>query len=130
MQQSKKWIFFIGFFIIVMVKLIIRPYVSLPPSLCLYRDVAPNLISAFLIPFVADLFLKKWIQLVNKQTVLYVSLIGLVILSLNEFVQLFPIFKRTFDYFDLLFSFIGVGVGYLVFTRYFMPMHTKKASMY
>lgn len=130
MQQHKKWILIIGLFLIVLVKFIIRPFVAVPPSLSLYRDVAPNLISAFLIPFGADLFLKRWIQLIDKRSVLWLCIVGLVIISLNEIAQLFPVFRRTFDYFDLVFSLIGVSLGYLVFTRYFISADTKELQQY
>lgn len=130
MQQHKKWILIIGLFLIVLVKFIIRPFVAVPPSLGLYRDVAPNLISAFLIPFGADLFLKRWIQLIDKRSVLWLCIVGLVIISLNEIAQLFPVFRRTFDYFDLVFSLIGVSLGYLVFTRYFISADTKELQQY
>lgn len=130
MQQHKRWILIIGLFLIVLVKFIIRPFVAVPPSLGLYRDVAPNLISSFLIPFGADLFLKRWIQLIDKRSVLWLCIAGLVIISLNEIAQLFPVFRRTFDYFDLVFSLIGVSLGYLVFTRYFISADTKELQQY
>ena len=130
MQQHKRWILIIGLFLIILVKFIIRPFVAVPPSLGLYRDVAPNLISSFLIPFGADLFLKRWIQLIDKRSVLWLCIAGLVIISLNEIAQLFPVFRRTFDYFDLVFSLIGVSLGYLVFTRYFISADTKELQQY
>lgn len=120
MQKNKRWILCTGLCLIVMVKFIIRPFVLVPPAFYLYRDVAPNLISAFLIPFGADLFLKKWIPFVDKRSVLLICILGLIVITLNELAQLFPVFGRTFDYFDLIFSLIGVGIGYLVFTRCFM----------
>lgn len=126
MEQNKKWIVFVGCVLIVIVKFIIRPFVSVPPVLTLYRDVAPNLISAFLIPFGADLFLRKWVQLVDKRAVMWVCVSGLAIITCNEMAQLFPIFRRTFDYFDLVFSLFGVGIGYLVFTRFFMYSDSKE----
>ena len=126
MQKNKKLILIIGFLLIVIVKLFIRPFVTLPPALFLCRDVAPNLISAFLIPFGADQFFKKWIQLIERRSVLFICGIGLLIITLNELAQLFPVFHRTFDYFDILFSFIGVAIGYFVFTRFFMCSKTEK----
>lgn len=128
MQKHKRSILIVGLLLIVLVKFIIRPFVVVPPSLNLCRDVAPNLISAFLIPFGADLFFKKWFQLIDKRAVRWVCISGLVIISLNEIAQLFPIFRRTFDYFDLVFSLIGVSIGYLVFTRYFIFADTKEAQ--
>lgn len=120
MQKNKKWILITGLCLIVLVKFFIRPFVSVPPEFYLYRDVAPNLISAFLIPFGADLFLKRWVPIFDKRFVLLICLLGLIVITLNELAQLFPVFGRTFDYYDLIFSLIGVSIGYLVFTRCFM----------
>ena len=128
MEKSKRLILFIGFILIVLVKLFIRPFVTLPPALFICRDVAPNLISAFLIPFCGDLFLKRWIQLIEKRSVLFICGIGMVILVLNELAQLFPVFHRTFDYFDILFSFIGVALGYFVFIQFFICSKTEKLA--
>ena len=128
MEQNKKWILLIGLCLIALVKFFIRPFVVIPSGLFLCRDVAPNLISAFLIPFGADLFLKRWIQLVEKRDVLFICTIGLIVITLNELAQLFPIFRRTFDYFDLVFSLIGVGIGYLVFIRFFLSSTVNESS--
>ncbi len=120
MQQNKRWILIIGFALIMLVKFVIRPFVAIHSGLYLYRDVAPNLISAFLIPFGADLFLKRWILLIEKRVVFWICASGLLIIVLNEMAQLIPVFRRTFDYFDLVFSLIGVSIGYLVYTKRFM----------
>ena len=128
MLQNKRWILLAGLFLIVLVKFIIRPHIPVPTAFFLYRDVAPNLISAFLIPFGADLFLKRWILLVKKKDVFWVCFVGLLVITLNEMAQLFPIFRRTFDYFDLVFSLIGVSIGYFVFTRYFMCSTQKHSA--
>jgi len=126
MQQNKKLILLLGLILILVVKFIIRPFVIVPPSFHLFQDIAPNLISAFLIPFGADVLLKKWIPMDEKGIVFWVCLGGLLIITLNELAQLFPVFRRTFDYNDLVFSIIGVGFGYLIFTKYFMdPISTE-----
>lgn len=128
MQKNKKYILIIGLLMITLVKFVIRPYIFIPQAFFLYRDVAPNLISAFLIPFGADIFFGKWLILVKKRDVLFICMIGLTVITINEIAQLFPFFRRTFDYFDLLFSIIGVGFGYLVYTKYFLCSSTEKAS--
>ena len=76
----------------------------------------------------ADLFLKKWVPLKDKRNVFLVCSAGLLVITLNEIAQLFPIFKRTFDYFDLLFSLIGVGLGYYIFVQYFLTKTSKESS--
>lgn len=128
MQKNKIRLFVIGILFIGLVKFFIRPFVQVPSIFFLCRDVAPNLISAFLIPFGADLFLKKWVPLKDKRNVFLVCSAGLIVITLNEIAQLFPIFKRTFDYFDLLFSLIGVGLGYYIFVQYFLTKTSKEPS--
>jgi hypothetical protein len=38
-----------------------------------------------------------------------------ILLVANEFLQLLPVFGRTFDWNDILFSAIGLGFSYFVF---------------
>jgi hypothetical protein len=130
MQQNKKLILLVGLILILVVKFIIRPFVLVPPTFHLFQDVAPNLISAFLIPFGADVVLKRWIPMAEKGIVFWVCLGGLMIITLNELAQLFPVFRRTFDYNDLVFSIIGVGFGYLIFTKYFMDPISSESPIH
>lgn len=128
MQKNKRGILIIGLCLIVLVKFIIRPFMVLSPTFFLLRDVAPNLISAFLIPFGADLFLKRWIRLIEKRAVLWICFLGFLVITINELAQLFPVFGRTFDYFDLVFSLIGVGIGYWVFVRFFLSSNAEEVE--
>lgn len=119
MKISKIQIFVTGCFLILFVKFYLRPYIQLPLFFNLLKDVAPNLISAFLIPFGADLCISKWAQLIDKKMIFWASCIGFVLITLNELAQLMPIFKRTFDYYDIFFSLIGTFLGYKVYMRWF-----------
>jgi len=120
MQKKKQFIFTIGAFFILMVKFYVRAYLKVPSSLALARDVAPNLISAFILPFGIDLFFKRWVAIVNKKSLVQVCLGGLFFLVCNEIAQLFPIFRRTFDFYDILFSCIGIALSYIVYQKYFL----------
>lgn len=130
MKRKKITIFLIGAFIILYDKFYLRHYVHLPAQFNLAKDVAPNLISAFIFPFCADLFFKRWVQLTHKKVVFQVCLAGLIFMIGNELAQLFPIFKRTFDLYDILFSFIGISFGYLVYTKWFIVDIATKVSYY
>jgi len=46
-----------------------------------------------------------------------VCLVGFAMLVVNEYFQLMPIFGRTFDYFDIVFSIIGLFASYFVFGK-------------
>ena len=120
MQKKKLLIFIIGALLILIVKFYVRAYLKVPASLALARDVAPNLLSAFILPFGVDLFFKRWIAILNKKTLLQVCLGGLLFLVCNEIAQLFPIFRRTFDFYDILFSCIGIALSYIFYQKYFL----------
>ncbi len=130
MRSIKITIFLVGAFIILYDKFYVRHFVHLPNQFNLAKDVAPNLISAFLFPFCVDLFFKRWVQLTNKKSIFHICLVGLIFMIGNELAQLFPIFKRTFDLYDILFSFIGISFGYFVYTRWFLAEATPKISYY
>jgi glycopeptide antibiotics resistance protein len=42
---------------------------------------------------------------------------GLLLVIINEYLQLIPVFGRTFDYLDIFASFLGASIGYIVFAR-------------
>jgi len=44
-----------------------------------------------------------------------VTVFGMLVV--NEYLQLIPIFGRTFDYFDIIFSAIGLSASYFVFGK-------------
>jgi hypothetical protein len=46
-----------------------------------------------------------------------VCLLGFGLLIFNEYLQMIPIFGRTFDYFDILFSAMGLMLSYFVFGK-------------
>lgn len=104
-----------GTLLIWTVKFLIRPYVHIPHSWKPLFGLAPNLIGSFLLPFGAC-WLFPW--MFGMQTIRELKLacwFGLVLVVINEYLQLIPFFGRTFDYLDILSSFIGVFFGYLAF---------------
>ena len=126
MQRKKILIFAIGSFLILFVKFYVRTFLKVPPVFALVRDVAPNLLSAFIMPFGIDLFLKRWAPLVNNKALAQACLAGLLFLTCNELAQLFPVFRRTFDPYDILFSCFGMSLSFLVYKKWFL----KSVSSY
>ncbi|HRI22912.1 MAG TPA: hypothetical protein PLA68_18265 [Panacibacter sp.] len=106
-----------GTAIILIVKFIIRPYVHVPAYAQILVDVMPNLTGSFLLPFAVFLFLKKFMPLECAKDLQITCLSGFLLLVINEYLQLIPVFRRTFDYFDILFSFAGILTGYYVFSK-------------
>ncbi|HVX27716.1 MAG TPA: hypothetical protein VHB70_15300 [Parafilimonas sp.] len=50
---------------------------------------------------------------------------GLLLVVINEYLQLIPLFHRTFDYLDILASFVGIFIGYKVFIRMMFACSTN-----
>jgi glycopeptide antibiotics resistance protein len=47
---------------------------------------------------------------------------GFGMLVINEYLQLIAVFGRTFDYFDIFFSFAGLSLSYFVYGRLMRKM--------
>ncbi len=120
-----------GTLIIWTIKYIIRPnYVTAEP-LKFLLGISPNFIGSFLIPFGACWFfgnknhlLARAFQINSSNELKKVCLTGMGMLIINEYLQQIPFFGRTFDYFDMLFSAIGLFISYLVFAK--MQKEVKK----
>lgn len=118
-----KWMVIIGTLLIWIIKLGIRPYVQLDPSMKFIAGISPNFFGAFLIPFAAywlythSLFFNGSLMRFDFfSDIRIVCLFGFSLAVINEYFQLIPIFGRTFDYFDILFSAVGLIFSYCSFT--------------
>jgi hypothetical protein len=117
LREISKWILIAGTLLIWTIKFIVRPFVHIPLSLKTMFGLAPNLIGSFLLPFGAC-WLFSWVfGMRNIRDVRIACWFGLVLVVINEYIQLIPVFGRTFDYLDILSSFIGVLLGYLCYSR-------------
>lgn len=117
LKNYSKWIVICGTILIWAIKFILRPFQLIPDVLKPFTGVAPNLIGSFLLPFGACWFFKKYFGLQNLQQLKITCWFGLILVVINEYLQLIPFFGRTFDYFDILFSFVGVSMGYYIFGK-------------
>lgn len=113
-----------GTLIIWTIKFGIRPFFHTEQPLQFFLGIAPNFLGSFLIPFGACWFFSGrnyWIarlfHLEGIAGLRQVCLLGFGMLVINEYLQLFPVFGRTFDYYDILFSLIGLSCSYFVFAR-------------
>jgi hypothetical protein len=113
----------IGTLIIWTIKFMIRPFIHLDDALKFILGIAPNLLGSFLIPFGAY-WLYTHTKFFNGSLLRFhffsdariVCLFGFSLLVINEYLQLVPIFGRTFDYFDMVFSAAGLFLSYYRFT--------------
>jgi hypothetical protein len=117
LKNSSRTIVISGTLLIWIIKFIIRPFDLYADSLSPFIGFAPNLIGAFLLPFGAYWLFKKYFLMRNNYEVKLTCAFGLLLVIINEYLQLIPIFGRTFDYLDILASFAGTSIGYIVFTE-------------
>jgi hypothetical protein len=127
-----------GTLVIWAIKYIIRPLDLFDEPVKFILGVAPNLLGSFLIPFGAYWFFSgknflvaRIFRIRSAYDLRQVCLLGFGMLIVNEYLQRIPYFGRTFDYYDILFSSVGLGVSYFVFGRIQarkereFPVHTR-----
>lgn len=124
LKQSCRLILITGILLIWTIKFIIRPLNLFDNPAKFFLGIAPNLFGSFLIPFGAYLFfcgrnylLARVFRLQSLYDLRLVCTMGFGMLVINEYLQLFPFFGRTFDYNDIVFSSVGLMVSYFVFGR-------------
>jgi len=116
-KTVSKWVMISGTLLIWAVKFLIRPFVHIPHLLKPLVGFAPNLIGSFLLPFGACWFFQRFFKLRTAADLTFTCCFGLLLVIINEYLQLIPVFGRTFDYLDIFSSVVGVFCGHLVFAR-------------
>lgn len=117
LKTISKWTVIAGTLLIWAIKFVVRPFVHIPVGLKPLVGFAPNLVGSFLLPFGACWFFQKYFKLQTNNDLDFTCCFGLLLVILNEYIQLIPLFGRTFDYLDILSSVVGVFLGHLVFAR-------------
>ncbi|MBK5269794.1 MAG: hypothetical protein JJE22_02150 [Bacteroidia bacterium] len=124
LKQISKPIVIIGTLLIWIVKFVIRPLHLFDEPIRFFLNIAPNLFGSFLIPFGAfwffsgrNFFIARLFRIQSSYDLRLVCIMGFGMLVVNEYLQLIPFFGRTFDYNDILFSFIGLMASYFVFVK-------------
>jgi hypothetical protein len=124
LKTISRWFVITGALIIWSVKFGIRPFTQLEEPAKFILGIAPNLLGSFLIPFGAYWFfndryhlLARIFRIQSLFDLRFVCLLGFGMLVINEYFQLFSVFGRTFDYYDIFSSAIGLSVSYLVFGK-------------
>ncbi len=124
LKRISKWIVIAGTLLIWLVKFGLRPIYDFGQPMNFFLGVAPNLFGSFLIPFGAcwffsgrEFLLARIFRIHSLADLRLVCLMGFGMLVVNEYLQLIPVFGRTFDYFDIIFSVIGLFASYFVFGK-------------
>jgi hypothetical protein len=133
LKQVSKWLVITGTLIIWTVKFIVRPLNLFDEPGKFFLGIAPNLFGSFLIPFAAYWFfsgrqylLARIFRIQTPYDLRLVCLLGFGMLIVNEYLQLIPYFGRTFDYYDILFSSVGLTASFFVFAK----VQTRKKGNY
>ena len=107
-----------GTLLIWTIKFFLRPYFHPTGSLGFLAGIAPNLLGSFLVPFGAywlythPLFFNgRLLRFSFFSDVRIVCVFGFCLLVINEYLQLIPVFGRTFDYYDIVSSAAGLAVS-------------------
>lgn len=124
LKQLSKWMVITGALLIWTIKFFIRPFSHFDQPMHFFLGIAPNFLGSFLIPFGACWFfsgrqylLARIFRLEGLADLRIVCLLGFALLVINEYLQLIPVFGRTFDYFDIVFSSFGLLLSYVVFGK-------------
>jgi hypothetical protein len=124
LKQVSKRLVLTGAILILAIKFIIRPLYLVDDSVKFFLGIAPNLFGSFLVPFGVYWFfcrsgfsIARIFKIQSPYDLRIVCLIGLGLLIINEYLQLIPYFGRTFDYFDIAFSAVGLTTAYFVFGK-------------
>jgi hypothetical protein len=124
LKRESKWIVITGKVLIWFIKYILRPMDLFDNPVKFFLGIAPNLFGSFLIPFAAYWFFSgknflvaRIFRIQSLYDLRLVCLLGFGLLIVNEYLQRIPYFGRTFDYNDILFSFVGLLASYFVFGK-------------
>lgn len=124
LKQISRIAVIVGTLLIWTIKFILRPLHVFDEPGSFFLGIAPNLFGSFLIPFGAYWFfsgrnfmLARIFRLQNAYDLRLVCVLGFGMLVVNEYLQLIPVFGRTFDYNDILFSSVGLLASYFVFGK-------------
>ena len=123
-KQICRWVVITGTLVIGVIKYFIRPIYFFDGPVRFLLNVAPNLFGSFLIPFAVCWFFTDsnfWVAKLIKTDTTYdvriICLAGFILLVINEYLQKIPFFGRTFDYYDIWYSAIGLLCSYFIFRR-------------
>lgn len=124
LKQSSKYLVIIGALLIWIIKYLLRPLHPFNEGGTFFLGIAPNLFGSFLIPFAAYWFfngqnylLARIFRIQSDYDLKLVCSLGFLMLVVNEYLQKISFFGRTFDYYDILFSIVGLMTSYFVFSK-------------
>ena len=122
-QLSKRFVIF-GTLLIWLIKFVVRPLHLAEGSHAFFMGLALNIIGFFLTPFGAywffcgrDHLVARVFRIRTPYDLRLVCILGFGMLVVNEYLQRIPVFGRTFDYNDIIFSSVGLLAACMVFGK-------------
>lgn len=114
-----------GTLLIWAIKFIVRPAQFVSPPFDFVLGIAPNLLGSFLLPFGAYwlgesryIKLSRFVQVQSHEGLRQYCYAMFALLVVNEYLQKIPVFGRTFDHFDILFSVTGLLLSYMLISKW------------
>lgn len=117
LKNASRRIMIVGVLLIWSIKFLVRPFIFIDPFFKPLVGLSPNLIGSFLLPFGACWFFQRIFRLETTTDLDITCCFGLLLVVINEYLQLIPVFGRTFDYLDIISSVVGVFFGHLYFKK-------------
>ncbi|MBS1758548.1 MAG: hypothetical protein JST23_00390 [Bacteroidetes bacterium] len=124
LKQASKYLVITGALLIWIIKYLLRPLHTYNEFGTFFLGIAPNLFGSFLIPFGAYWFfngqnylLARIFRIQSDYDLKLVCSLGFLMLVVNEYLQKISFFGRTFDYYDILFSALGLMISYFIFSK-------------
>lgn len=131
LKLTSKYLVISGALLIWLIKYLLRPLHPFNEEGTFILGIAPNLLGSFLIPFGAYWFfngqkflLARIFRIQSDYDLKLVCSLGLLMLIVNEYLQKISFFGRTFDYYDIFFSIVGLMASYFIFSK----MQRKSAA--
>jgi len=122
-----KWNLVAGIILIGAIKLFIRPYAEAHTIYNFFLGIAPNLVGAYLLLFASHLFFPLHFIFSSERWLRTATFYFFVLLSINECLQRIPVFGRTFDYYDIVASAVGLFLSYSFFLKWLTGKVAKTA---
>jgi len=136
-REISKRVVITGTLLIWLIKYGIRPLLPGNEAVTFFLYIAPNLLGSFLIPFGAcwffagrDFRVARIFRIRNYFELGKVCTLGFLMLVINEYLQRIPFFGRTFDVYDILFSAVGLGIAYFVYSRWLITRSVAEPNYY
>jgi hypothetical protein len=112
-----KWNLVAGVILIWTIKLFIRPYAEAHTVYNFILGIAPNLVGSYLVLFGTYLCSPLQFIFSSERWIKIASICFFALLLINECLQKIPIFGRTFDYYDIAASAVGLLLSYSFFLK-------------